>query len=155
MISLEQIPVAGRIGPRKDVVDIAFWEGLAAGELRMQQCPSCQSWWWSPVWRCADCGSWDLRWRAIAPHGRVYSWIRSHQPFVPAMAAITPYVTLLVELPHAGNRRLFGILFGPEEGLKIGAPVEGVIQPASELTHHQPVMRWKLVQTEKHSGGQS
>lgn len=76
--------------------------------------------------------------------GRVFSWIRTHQRFAASFSSVTPYVTLLVELPDAGNRRLFGVLVGPEEGLEVGAPVKGVIQKPSELTRGQPVLRWQL-----------
>jgi uncharacterized OB-fold protein len=144
MIKVEDVPVIGHIGPRRDGVDIPFWEGLKNGELRMQKCPSCQSWWWSPVWRCAECGNWDLNWEVVPPRGKVFSWIRTFQPFAPEMAAITPYVTVLVELPDAGLRRLLGILVGPEEGLKIGSEVVGVIQQPSEKTSNMAVMRWRL-----------
>lgn len=144
MIDLEETPVIGRIGPRPDGVDAPYWEGLRAGELKLQQCPKCRTWWWSPVWRCAECGSWELDWRTVEPRGKVFSWVRTHQAFAPAMTAIVPYVTLLVELPHADGRRLFGILVGDEEGLEIGAPVVGVIQQPSERTNNQAVLRWKL-----------
>ena len=144
MLAIDDVPVIGRIGPRRDGVDTPFWEGLEAGEVRMQRCDKCQTWWWSPVWRCAECGSWDLHWEAIAPTGRIFSWVRTYQAFLPAMASVVPYVTALVELPQAGNRRLMGIIVGDEEGLEIGSPVEGVIQKASELTSGQAILRWKL-----------
>jgi len=144
MLKLDEIPVATAIDPRPDGVDIPFWEGMNNGELHMQRCSSCKTWWWSPVWRCNECGSWDLEWPEVPMRGIVYSWVRTHQPFVPAMASIVPYVSLLVELPDAGNRRIFGILFGEEGTLEIGSEVTGVIQPASDLTRGMPILRWKL-----------
>jgi uncharacterized protein len=144
LITIDEVPVAAHTGPRRDGVDIPFWEGLKDGELRMQRCPGCQTWWWSPVWRCAECGSWDLDWTPVPQRGRVFSWIRTHQAFAPPMESIVPYVTLLVELPDAGNRRLFGILIGDESKLEIGAKVTGVIQQPSELTQGAAVLRWQL-----------
>lgn len=144
MLKLEQVPTIGPIGPRRDGVDKPFWDGLADGELRMQCCSKCGHWWWSPVWRCGECGSWDLEWRAIPARGKVFSWVKTYQKFSPSMSELTPFVTLLVELPDAGNRRLFGILVGPEDGLELGASVKGVIQPASKLTHGCAVLRWEM-----------
>lgn len=144
MLELDEIPVLGSIGPRRDGLDTPYWEGLAADELRLQRCSKCQHWWWAPAWRCGECGSWELHWESIPKRGRIFSWVRAQQAFSPSMKSVVPFVTLLVEVPDAGNRRLFGVLFGPEEGLSIGANVEGVIQRASELTYGQPVLRWKL-----------
>jgi hypothetical protein len=70
--------------------------------------------------------------------------VRAQQAFSPSMKNIVPFVTLLVELPDAGMRRLFGILVGSEDSLNIGANVVGVFQTPSELTHGRPVLRWKL-----------
>jgi uncharacterized OB-fold protein len=145
MVDIDSTPVLGPIGPRRDQLDAPYWEGLAAGELRMQRCTKCHRWWWAPVWRCSECGSWDLGWEAVPARGRVYSWVRSQQAFSQAMKTIVPFVTLLVEIPDADWRRLFGILVGPEDGLDIGVTVEGIIQPPSPLTHGQAVLRWKLV----------
>jgi uncharacterized OB-fold protein len=145
MLAIDDVPTTGsHIGPRRDGVDAQFWQGLSAGELPMQRCSHCQAWWWVPAWRCGECGSWDLHWEVVPQRGRVFSWIRTHQRFSPAFTPVTPYVTLLVELPDAGNRRLFGVLVGPEDGLEVGAAVTGEIQKPSALTAHMPVLRWKL-----------
>jgi uncharacterized OB-fold protein len=143
-MNLDEAPVIGPVGPLHDGLDLPFWEGMRVGELRLQRCSACRTWIWAPTWRCGHCGSWALDWEAVEPSGRVYSWIRSWQPFAPALANLTPFVTLLVELPHAGDRRLIGLLVGDETGLSIGAPVDGVIQSASALTCGRPILRWRL-----------
>jgi uncharacterized OB-fold protein len=143
VLELNEAPVIGQTGPRHDGIDAAYWEGLAAGELRMQRCDGCDAWRWGPVWRCADCGSWDLTWRQVEPVGTVYSWIRTHQAFVPALADAVPFVNVLVELPHAGSRRMLGVLVGPEEGLRIGAPVRGVFQQNAGAAS-ATILRWRL-----------
>ena len=141
---LEDAPTVGKIGPRPDGVDAPFWEGLAAGELRMQRCSSCQNWMWPPGWRCSRCGGWELAWEAVPPEGVIYSWTRTWHAFAPELKDVLPYVSLLVELPHAGNRRLLGILVDDEAGLEIGAKVTGLIQPASAKNSGQAVLRWRL-----------
>lgn len=146
-MQLEQLPVIGPIGPHYDNVDAPYWEGLAIGELRLQRCAQCEAWIWGANWRCGECGGWDLNWEQVPMRGRVFSWIRTHQAFAPEMASLVPYVTVLVELPQAGGRRVMGLLIGNEAGLSIGAEVNGVIQPASALTSGQPVLRWQLRHT--------
>jgi uncharacterized OB-fold protein len=143
-MELDEAPVSGPIGPMHDDLDADFWSGLNQGELRIQRCSDCKRWNWAPTWRCPDCGSWELNWEAVEPVGEVYSWIRTHQSFAPEFNAVTPYVSLMVALPHAGNVKLLGSLVGPETGLRCGAPLQGVIQLPSELNHHQAIMRWQL-----------
>lgn len=126
-------------------VDAPHWKGFAEGELRIQRCDSCREWLWPADWRCWKCGSWDLGWEPVEPKGTVYSWIRTHYPFAPAYADLLPYVNVLVELPGAGGRRLLGLLIDGEEGLRIGARVEGVIEQPSERTLDLHAMRWRLV----------
>ncbi|ETB17987.1 hypothetical protein O983_25585 [Mycobacterium avium 09-5983] len=136
--------MSGRIAPRADGVDAPFWEGLRRGELQIQRCAGCSTWWWFPVWRCGDCGSWELAWQTVPQRGLVYSWIRTHQPFGTEMAKVVPYVNVLVELPDAGGRRLLGLLVGNDDGLAIGAEVVGRIQKPSAQTNDQAVLRWEL-----------
>jgi uncharacterized OB-fold protein len=143
-MELNDAPVIGSIGPMHDGVDTEFWSALNRGKLKIQRCRSCQTWIWGAAWRCGHCGSWDIGWESVAPRGRVYSWIRTYQPFAPEIAPVVPFVTLLVELPQAGDRRVLGMLVGDETALAIGAQVEGVIQPPSEKTSGQPVLRWRL-----------
>jgi uncharacterized OB-fold protein len=55
-----------------------------------------------------------------------------------------PYVVALAEIPHAGNSRVLGVLKGPEDGLRIGAPVYGVIEPPAPESKGYPSIRWVL-----------
>ena len=134
----------GPIGPTQDGVDQPFWEGLAQGELRIQRCAKCERWIWAPQWRCAECGSWDMNWRATPARGTVYSWTRTWHPFSPEMRDVLPYLVVLVELPEAGAVRLAGLL-ADVHALAIGDAVEGVIQPPSERTSNQAVLRWRRI----------
>jgi len=143
-MKLEQVPTIGKATPANDGVDAPFWVGLNAGELRFQRCRACADWQWPAVWRCPDCGGWELDWCLIPAKGSVYSWTRTWQAFSPAMKSVLPYVTVLVELPHAGGRRLLGVLVDDEEGLAIGAPVEGIIQAAGPINFDQAILRWRL-----------
>jgi hypothetical protein len=143
-VELEAAPVFGKTESDRGSLDTPFWEGLQVGELRVQRCIRCDKWTWPPQWRCGVCGSWDLDWPAVAPEGRIFSWVRTWQAFRPEMREHVPFVTLVVELPGAGGCRLFGMLVGPEGALRIGAPVVGIIQ---NLEDGGAVMRWRLNET--------
>jgi uncharacterized protein len=140
---LEDAPVIGEIEPMPDGLDLPYWDGLAAGELRIQRCRPCGRWIWGPQWMCPSCYSFELSWSAVALTGLVYSWIRTWHPFAPELAAHLPYTSVLVELPQAGGVRLLGLLVdGDGSEPAIGDPLEGRIQPASELTTGLAVLRW-------------
>jgi uncharacterized protein len=85
-----------------------------------------------------------MRWERVSGEGIVYSWERTHHPFVKAFADMLPYVNVLVELPDAGDRRLIGILLPPHDAVKIGARVLPIIQPATARTRNLPVLWWHL-----------
>lgn len=123
-------------------VDAPYWAGLERGELRVQRCAGCAQWIWPAEWRCGVCGSFESEWPEVAPVGRVYTWTRTHYPFVPGYEV--PYVHVLVALNEAGGRRLLGVLTGSDDGLRIGAEVAGHVEPASELTRNLPALRWRL-----------
>jgi uncharacterized OB-fold protein len=133
-----------QVHPFSGRVDYPYWEALAAGELRIQRCRSCARWCWPADWRCPACGSYEHAWEGVEPVGTIYSWIRTHLPFVPAYADLLPYVNVLVELEQAGGARLMGLLTGTEDGLAIGARVAGSFQPPSSRTLDLPVLTWRL-----------
>ncbi|WP_019925269.1 Zn-ribbon domain-containing OB-fold protein [Nocardia sp. BMG111209] len=130
-------------GPAEDGLDLPYWEGLRAGELRLQRCGGCHTWIWGPQWICARCHTFDPRWEAADPAGTVYSWSRSWYPFIAELPVALPYVTVLVELPQAGNRRVLGILTdaGADENPRIGDPVTGHIELDEGATW--PLLRWR------------
>jgi len=133
-----------QVHPFEARVDAPYWAALGEGQLRIQRCVRCLRWCWPADWRCPGCGSYDLGWPEVEPVGTVYSWVRSHLPFVAAYADLVPYVDVLVELPGAGGARLLGLLTGPEDALAIGAPVRGSFQPPADRTIGLPVLTWAL-----------
>ncbi|WP_433506279.1 Zn-ribbon domain-containing OB-fold protein [Pseudonocardia halophobica] len=131
--------------PSDDGLDAPHWEGLRRGELRMQHCPHCDRWTWSPRPICPGCHASDLEWPVVDPVGRIYSWTRTWQPFSPEVTGHLPYVVVVVELPGAGSRRLLGVLLdGDGADVRIGAEVKGEIEPAADPEGY-PLLRWRLV----------
>lgn len=142
--AFEQHRIIGGIG-----ADDEFWRGLAAGEFRLPRCSGCQRWTWPAHFRCGACGSWAFHWVALPAEGRIYAWTRAWYAFerVKERAADVPYVTILAEIPAADGARVMGVLAGSEAGLRIGAPLRGVLCPASDKTKGYPSLQWAL-QTE-------
>ena len=145
-MKLDQAPVIGEIHPMPDGLDEPFWAGLASGALMIQRCPACHAWIWGPQWMCQVCHRFDPEWVEVEANGQIYSWTRTWQKFAPEFAEKVPYITVLVELAEAGNRRLLGLLLGDDTvDPRIGEQVEGVIQPPSPLTSNVAVLRWQRV----------
>lgn len=130
-------------------VDHPYWSGLAHEVLRVQRCARCAAWQWPADWRCPVCGSYDFEWPEVEPRGRIYSWIRTHYPFVPGYAELLPYVTVLVELPQAGGARMMGLLLagdgGDDPDPHIGDVIVGEFAQASPDTLDLPVLHWRKV----------
>jgi uncharacterized OB-fold protein len=136
-------PVMAAAGPRDDGLDTPHWEGLRAGEVRVQRCTSCGNWIWAPQPLCPRCHSFELAWPAVEPAGAVYSWTRTWQPFTPELSGHVPFVVALAELPAAGGRRLLGVLRdGDGADVRVGQPVRGEID--SPAPGGWPVLRWRL-----------
>ncbi|MBA4024858.1 MAG: DNA-binding protein [Gordonia sp.] len=129
-------------GPSADGLDQPYWDGLREGKLLLQRCGACAQWIWGPQWLCGTCHTFDPLWEEVDPVGTVYSWSRSWYPFITELADRTPYITVLVELAGAGNRRVLGILLGDEmQNVRIGDAVSGEFVRDEGSTW--PLLRWR------------
>ncbi|WP_226365403.1 Zn-ribbon domain-containing OB-fold protein [Pseudonocardia sp. ICBG162] len=137
-------PVTPFAEPSEDGLDTPHWEGLAAGELRIQHCPACDEWIWSPRPICPACHHGELEWPSVEPVGTIYGWTRTWQAFHPSVTGHLPYVVVAVELPAAGNRRVVGVLLDGDGadvhvGLHVKAEFDSAPDPATP-----PLLRWRL-----------
>ena len=139
--SFEQHKITGAIE-----ADDEYWRGLEDGAFRLPRCAECKHWTWPAHFRCGHCGSWEFKWVALEPQGRVFTYTRTRYAFdrVIERKDQVPYVTIVAEIPAADNVRVMGVLKGGEEGLAIGATVNGSIDPPDPLTKHYPSLRWAL-----------
>ncbi|QYU69004.1 hypothetical protein J4558_02340 [Leptolyngbya sp. 15MV] len=136
------LPIRGGIG-----ADEPYWEALRAGEFRLARCAGCGEWMWPAHFRCGACGSWSVDWPEVVPEGRIYTWTRNHAvgEVVAERRGDLPYVTMLVELPHAGGARVAGVLDGSDEGLAVGTSGRGVIRPPEPRAKGYATMAWEIV----------
>ena len=99
-----------------------FWERLAAGEVRLQQCRQCRVYQHPPESFCYHCGAMSLEWTAVRAHGTVYAYIIVHQPYHPAFRPFLPYTVAIVELDE--GPRLLGAMLGLQTSIAIGDRVQ-------------------------------
>jgi uncharacterized OB-fold protein len=145
-------PAAPPAAPPVDVLrpvvsrDTAFfWDGTAAGELRIQRCGECGALRHPPGPACPECGALKPEYVVAAGTGEVYSYVVHHHPPVPGRAL--PFVVALVELTE-GVRMVGEILGAREFGVgevSIGAPVRvEFVRVDGELT----LPAWRLADPE-------
>ena len=133
--------IAGAPLPEVDDLTRPFWEGTAAGELRMQACGACGRLRFPPRPMCPFCQSLDVEWRVMSGRGTVWSYVVPHPPVLPAFEPLAPYNVVVVALDEDPTLRLVGNLLASPDGaindidpatIRIGEPVRVVFQPAGE-----------------------
>jgi uncharacterized protein len=103
-----------RLLPVPDEESAGFWEGCAAGELRMQACTSCGRLRFPPRVMCPYCQSVGREWRAVSGKGTVWSFVVPHPPLLPAFEPLAPYNVVVVALDDDPALRLVGnVVPGP------------------------------------------
>jgi uncharacterized OB-fold protein len=75
-----------------------YWDGVAAGELRVRACTRCGASLHPRRIICPRCGSEDLAWRRAAGRGTIYSVSRVQRAPNAVMRAAVPYFLGIVEL---------------------------------------------------------
>ena len=98
-----------------------FWEGLEAGELRVQRCVACGRLRHPPRPMCPSCRSLERDHVVASGRGEVYTFVVHHYPPVPDRDS--PFVVALVELEE--GTRIVGNVVDVEPGdVRVGLPVE-------------------------------
>jgi uncharacterized OB-fold protein len=126
--------------------DGPYWNGLTEGRLLLPRCANCGRWHWPAVYRCGDCGAWDPAWHPVEMSGTIFSWTRTWHAFAGTAGIGVPYVTVVVEVPQAGSRRLLGVLTGDESCLAVGTPVRGEVGVTKMAGGEIPAIKWRIVQ---------
>jgi uncharacterized OB-fold protein len=84
-----------------------FWEGAAAGELRIQRCDACGRHYFYPRRFCRYCHSADVRWTTVSGRARLDSYTINHRP-IPGTESLSPVIAI-VQLEE-GPRMLTNIV---------------------------------------------
>lgn len=97
-----------------------FWDGTAAGELRIQRCGDCGALRHPPGPMCPRCGSLSPGYIVAAGTGEVFSYVVHRHPPVPGKRL--PIVVALIQLDE--GVRVLGELLGADPvQVEIGMPV--------------------------------
>ena len=129
--------VEGFLLPAGDADGGFFWEGTAAGELRIQKCNSCGKLRHPPRPMCTRCRSTDRGWTTMSGRATVWSYVVPHPPLLAPYSDLAPYNVIVVSLDEDPNLRFVGnLVTGPEgaineidpHSIRIGEPVEVVFK---------------------------
>ncbi|MBJ21228.1 MAG: hypothetical protein GY910_10365 [bacterium] len=105
-----------------------FWEGLRAGEVRLQRCNACDRWIFYPRSNCPGCLSRDLAWSTVSGLGQLHAFTISRTPTAVFFTDEVPQKLAVIELDE--GVRLTTTLVGVEESaIEIGMRVEPVFEP--------------------------
>jgi len=116
--------------PNLDDPSIApFWRAAAEGALKIPRCAACGAFNWYPVGACRHCGGETMNWVALSGRARLYSWTLVRRALDPALASLTPYVSIIAEPVDAPGVRIISRLVDVEpERLTADAPIRVVFR---------------------------
>lgn len=116
-----------------------FWEGVDAGELRLQRCGGCAVLRHPPQPVCDGCGSTDQGHVVASGRGSVYSHVTHHYPPLPGVQL--PHTVLLVELEE-GVRIVSELAPGEDAAqVQIGTAVLVVFEQVPGAQRTLPAIR--------------
>jgi uncharacterized OB-fold protein len=109
-----------------------FWDGTAAGELRLQRCRGCDRTYFPPQPFCPGCGGEDVEVVLASGRGSLYSYVITHRA-APGFEA--PYVIAEVELAEGPRllSNLVGLAPDPAE-LPLDLPLEVTFEAVGDVT---------------------
>jgi len=116
----------GQLFPEINDLNAPFWNGLAAGEVRLQRCAACGAHQYPPESFCYACGSSDLAWVQVAGEGTVYSFIVVHQEYHEAFREFLPYTVAIVQMDE--GPRMLSAMLGLKTPIAIGDRVRPCIR---------------------------
>lgn len=119
-IPAPKLDTAAVIRPVISLDTAFFWEGTAAGELRIQHCAACGTLRHPPGPMCTVCGDDEPDHVVASGRGTVFSYVVHHHPKVPGKTL--PFVVALVELEE-GVRMLGELVDVDPATVAVGMPV--------------------------------
>ena len=110
--------------PIPDITEMnrEYWEGAAAGELRIRHCNQCAARFRFAYLRCPECWSPDIGWRRVSGKGTVTNFSVVHQAPYPAFHDMVPYVLALVQLDE-GVRMITNVVECDPVSVRVGMRV--------------------------------
>ncbi|TMB94062.1 MAG: Zn-ribbon domain-containing OB-fold protein [Chloroflexi bacterium] len=126
--------------PAPSEVSRPFWDGLTAGELRLQKCEECRRHIFYPRSLCPHCLSQRLGWVKASGRGTLYSYTVVRRAMNPAFQTDVPYVFAIVQLQE-GPRVTTNVVNCTPEDVQVDMPVKAFydnITPEMTLLKFEP-----------------
>jgi uncharacterized protein len=121
-----------KIAPRPSPETQPFWDGCAAGELRMQRCRACDDLYFPPRPACPNCLSDDVCWETLSGKGTLHTYVINHRA---APGFEPPYAIAVVQLDE--GPRMMSNIVGIEqtpEALVLDMPLEVTFEPRGDVS---------------------
>jgi uncharacterized OB-fold protein/acyl dehydratase len=106
-----------------------WWEGIDAGELRIQRCKECATLRHPPRPMCGSCQSIEWDWAVSKGAGTVYSHVVMHYPPIPGYDF--PLPVALIDLDE-GTRLVANVAGCKPSEVRIGMRVQAKIEPVDD-----------------------
>jgi uncharacterized protein len=109
-----------------------FWDGTAAGQLRLQRCRACERAYFPPQPFCPSCAGDDVEIVRATGRASLYSYVITHRA---ASGFEAPYVIAEVELEEGPRllSNLVGVAPDPD-ALPLDLPLEVTFESFGEVT---------------------
>ncbi|HUZ24145.1 MAG TPA: Zn-ribbon domain-containing OB-fold protein [Streptosporangiaceae bacterium] len=143
-------PAPGKPVPVPTPETQPFWDGCAAGELRLQRCTDCSMPYFYPRPVCPACGSTRVEWFTASGRASLHSYVINHRP-ARGFENDAPYAIAVVQLAEGPRMmtNLTGVPNTPDDlvldmplrvvfeqrgdmSLPVFTPAEPVVAPAEE-----------------------
>ena len=110
-----------------------FWDGCAAGELRLQRCTDCGKPYFYPRPVCPACGSVNVEWFTASGDATLYSYVINYRP-APGFEDEAPYAIAVVQLAE-GPRMMTNLVGVPNtpEALVLDMPLRVTFEPRGDV----------------------
>jgi uncharacterized OB-fold protein len=111
-----------------------YWDGCAAGELRIQRCVDCGKPYFYPRPLCPYCGSVNVEWFRASGRATLYSYVINHRP-APGFESEAPYVIAVVQLAE-GPRMMTSLVGVPAtpEALVLDMPLRVTFERRGDIS---------------------
>jgi uncharacterized OB-fold protein len=123
--------IEGKPAPHPTPESQPYWDGTAAGRLRLQRCADCGTLRHYPQLVCTRCYSLAVEMVDASGRGSVHSWTVAHHAFHPAFKNDLPYTLVTVDLEE-GPRALGRLDVSAGKKLRIGLPVRVRFEAGAE-----------------------
>ena len=110
------VTISGKPVPVPTPETQPFWDGCAAGELRIQRCLDCMTAFFYPRPVCPACSSVNVEWFTASGRATLYSYVINYRP-APGFEDDGPYAIAVVQLAEGPRMMtsLTGVPSTPED----------------------------------------